>query len=171
MRRTDIELLGEDWSGRLSDLSEVPLNESAGIREDDLVIYVWRQVAATSRVGPLLEMRGNRTVKLTGRYSFRYDPPRTASTGANAAPRGDFHLFHGDEEIAAWDDQGVARHGYKRGHRLPQKAYRAIVSQYPGVHGLKGRLLELCQQAASEKRGSVLVDLNEELPRSDDAAS
>ncbi|TPG20867.1 hypothetical protein EAH87_05765 [Sphingomonas koreensis] len=158
---SEIELLGKDWTGAFSDLSSEPLNEALNPSGDDLIIYVWGSEPSSTRAGSILEMLGNRTVKLTGRYRFRYDPPRSASTGASAAPKGDFHLYQGDVEIAAWDATGKARHGFQAGHRLPKKAYDAIVAQHPGVHGLKGRMLECCIVAVSNHDGSMMINLNE----------
>ena len=170
VKRSEIELLGDNWAGTFFELPSEPLNEAVLKRGDDLIIYVWRSETPEGRVGPLLEMLGNRTVKLTGRYRFRYDPPRTASSGATEAPKGDFHLYQGDVEIAAWDDTGKARHGFDAGHRLPKEAYDAIVARHPGVHGLKGRVLEHCVMAISHDEDTVSIDLNE-ADQSTDASS
>ncbi len=167
MRRIEIELLGANWAGVLTEQPTALLNEAVDA-DDDLCIYVWCSDVSPTKAGLLLEMLGNKTVKLTGRYRFRYDPPRTASGGTGAAPRGDFHLYQGDDEIAAWDDQGKARHGYKPGHKLPKKAYDTIVSRYPNVHGLNGRLLEMCRQALASGAVDVLVNLNEAKPYESD---
>lgn len=158
---SEIELLGEDWAGTFSELKSEQLNEAVLERGNDLIIYVWQSVTPERRVGPLFEMLGNRTVKLTGQYRFRYDPPRSASTGATTALRGDFHLYQGDVEIAAWDDTGKARHGFEAGHRLPKKAYDAIVARHPGVHGLKGRVLEHCLMAISHDEDTVSINLDQ----------
>jgi len=161
VRLSEIELCGEDLPGNFSAMTSESLNEAVLGCRDDLIIYVWQSEAPKGLVGPILEMLGNRTVQLTGRYRFRYDPPRTSSTGATAGPRGDFHLYQGDVEIAAWDDTGKARHGFEAGHRLPKKAYDAIVVRHPGVHGLKGRVLEHCVMAISHGEKTVSIDLVE----------
>lgn len=157
MRLSEIELRGEDIPGVLTDLTHVPLNESTEREETDLFIVVWSRRRAEPRPIVLLEILGNNTVKLTGKYRFRYDPGRTASTGAHHAPQGDFHLYDGDKEIAAWDTQGQARHGFQAGHRLPKRAYDAIVARHPNVNGLKGRVLECCIEAI--ENGEIIFEL------------
>lgn len=164
---SEIDLRGEDWPGTLVDMAAVPLTESAEEATEFTDIYLWDAAPSTTKAGSLLEMVGNKTVKLIGRYRFRYDPPRTASTGAGVAPKGDFHLLLGNEEIAAWDAEGKARHGFKPGHRLPKKAFDAIVRQHPGVHGLKGRVLEHCLQALAAGDASFRIDLSEDAPEDD----
>ncbi|SEL78884.1 hypothetical protein SAMN05216382_2644 [Sphingomonas palmae] len=162
VKRVEIELLGEDWPGTLDERGSSVLNEAVEKDADELRIFVWSEEPSLSRAGIFLnEAVGNRTVKLTGQYSFRYDPPRSASTGAGQVPRGDLHLYSGDVEIAAWDTTGKARHGFPSGHKLPKKAYDAIVSKYPDLHGLKGRLLEDCARAIASGRQSVSVNINE----------
>lgn len=160
--RTEIELFGEDWSGELVERPIALLNESAEQGADELSIFLWTEEPGAREIGALLEAIGNRTVKLVGQYSFRYDPPRTASTGADQAPRGDCHLFKGGVEVAAWDTSGKARHGFKAGQRLPKKAYDAIVAKYPDVHGLRGRLLENCRQALAAGSLTVTISLLED---------
>lgn len=163
VRLVEIELKGEDWPGSLTESNFGLLNESADGTVYDLRIFVWTDDSSSSRAGNLLEHIGNRTVKLTGQYSFRYDPPRTSSTGSGQAPRGDFHLYSGGHEIAAWDDTGKARHGFSTGHKLPKKAYDALVSKYPDMHGLKGRLLESCSKAVTAGEASISFSLDDDL--------
>lgn len=162
VRQVEIELQGEDWSGCLTKRDVGMLSESVENTADDLRIFIWTDDLSPSKTGKLLEAIGNRTVKLTGQYNFRYDPPRTASTGSGQTPRGDFHLYNGDHEIAAWDDAGKARHGFAAGHKLPKKAYDALVSQYPDLHGLKGRLLESCSRAITAGTASVSFSLGDD---------
>lgn len=158
----EIELRGEDWPGLLTKRAVGVLNEAAEDTADDLRIFIWADDLSSSKAGKLLESIGNRTVKLTGQYSFRYDPPRTASTGRGQTPRGDFHLYSGGHEVAAWDDAGKARHGFSAGHKLPKKAFDALVSQYPNMHGLKGRLLESCSNAITAGTASVSFSLDDD---------
>lgn len=161
--RAEIELLGEDFPGKLveNEPGKVVLSESIDSTLEELRIYVWTSEHSTTRAGALLEVIGNKTVKLTGQYSFRYDPPRTASTGSGQAPKGDFHLYSGDVEIAAWDSESKARHGFTAGTKLPKKAYDALIAKYPGMHGLKGRLLEHCETAVSQAKTSFSIALDE----------
>ena len=162
VRLVEIELQGEDWPGSFTEHAVGVLNEAVEGTADDLRIFVWTDDLSSSRAGKLLEAIGNRTVKLIGQYSFRYDPPRTASTGSGQTPRGDFHLYSGGEEIAAWDDAGKARHSFSAGHKLPKKAFDALVSQYPDMHGLKGRLLENCSKAIAACKASVSFSLDDD---------
>lgn len=83
VRRVETDLLGEDWPGTLEEHESRLLNEAVEEDADELHIFVWSEEPSLSRAGIFLnEAIGNRTVKLTGQYSFRYDPPRSASTGA-----------------------------------------------------------------------------------------
>jgi len=155
MRLSELTLLGDDVAGSLYQrrLDEAAVDPASNMLE----IFVWTDAPSATRAGRLLEAIGNKTVRLTGRYSFRYDPPRTASTGAGQTFRADFHLYDGGVEIAAWDDMGKGRHGFPAGTRLPRKAYDALIAKYPDAHGLRGRVLEQLTQAAIN--GQTTVEL------------
>jgi hypothetical protein len=108
---------------------------------DCLRIFVWR-APADPLANTIAEVTGNKTIHLTGQYYFRYDPPRTASSGADAVPKGDWHLFDKSGEIAAWDSTSKARHGFPAGTKIPNRAYDELMRRYPDCCGLTGKVLE-----------------------------
>ena len=55
---------------------------------DCLRIFVWTFPWSDPLVNTITEVTGNKTIHLTGQYYFRYDPPRTASSGAGEVPKG-----------------------------------------------------------------------------------
>jgi hypothetical protein len=122
-----------------AELVEVALGDPFPI-DADLRIFVWSE----GKSGPLVltEVVGNKNIKLVAQYTVRYDSPRSASTGRQQTPKGDWHLFDKSKEIAAWDSEGLARHGFAQGTKIPKKAYDALIKKHPSAVGLKGRLLE-----------------------------
>lgn len=131
-------------------LLPVPLGEIDESPMSVGMVYVWSQSDDhTPRL--LTEAIGNRTVHLTGQYSVRYDPPRAASTGAGNKMKGDWHLFDGSGEIAAWDTDSKARHGFPPGTKLPRSAYKELIRQHGRLTGLKGRILEDASQAVAKR--------------------
>jgi hypothetical protein len=126
-------------SSENAELIEVPVGEPFPAEADNgLKIYVWGDAGK----GTLVETVGNKTIHLTKQYYTRYDPPRTGSTGSQQTPKGDWHLYDGRTEIAAWDSEGKARHGFAPGTKIPGKAYKALQDKHPNAHGLKGGVLE-----------------------------
>jgi hypothetical protein len=130
-------------------LSETPLHLNLtriGDEDGQYVsrIYIWEEGPGSR--GFLIEgPTANKTVHLIGQYYFRYDPPRTSSTGSGQEPVADYHLYRGKGEIAAWNDQGHARHGFPSGTKLPKKAFDTLMQKYPGCCGITGRVLEHLQ--------------------------
>ena len=108
--------------------------------EAGLKIFVWSEGDSGPTV--LTEVVGNKTVHVVGQYYARYDPPRSASTPSQQTPKGDWHLYDKRSEIAAWDSEGKARHGFAAGTKIPKKVYDELMTRHPNAIGLKGRLLE-----------------------------
>jgi hypothetical protein len=138
-RTEEDRILPKSYKG--ATLIEVPPGEEFP-PDAEMRIFVWTD--ADDKKGPqrLVEVKGNATLKLRGQYYYRYDPPRTASTGSEMTPQGDWHLYNGNKEIAAWDDQGKARHGFAPGTKIPNKAWKELQRLHPNAKGLKGQVLE-----------------------------
>lgn len=136
-------LPGSVFSGELETIS-IHLNLARVVDDEAYYgsrIYIWEE-GRGSRTFLIEGPAGNKTMHLVGQYYFRYDPPRTASTGSGQEPMADYHLYRNNAEIAAWNEQGQPRHGFSTGTKLPKKAYDALMQKYPGCCGIKGRVLE-----------------------------
>ncbi|WP_312597044.1 hypothetical protein [Brevundimonas sp.] len=161
MLKTFKEFIG--WSK--VKLLPVPLGE---IDESPLsigIVYVWSEHdGQASRL--LTEAIGNRKMHLIGQYSVRYDPPRAASTGAGKKMKGDWHLFDHSGEIAAWDTDSKARHGFPAGTKIPRPAYKELIRKHGSLTGLKGRILEDVSQAVAGKQSKppTVADLSAAFP-------
>lgn len=144
------------------DLFEVPINEDASKRGgvDYEVFYVWEPVHSDPVAKTYLtEVKGNTNLKLTGKYVYRYDPPRAASTGEGQTPMGDHHLFSGKQEIAAWNDAGKARHGFPSGTKIPKKAYRQLKDLIGDANLPPNGVLEQLHAAVTKKQFLVEVPI------------
>lgn len=136
MRFSEISDAGKEDEENEGSLIEIPVDTDPSFLrlDDDEVIYIWKlDVGEKDRKVPLNEVKGNVKLHLVAQYYYRYDPPRTSSTGSAQTPQGDHHLFKGNVEIAAWNDSGKARHGFEPGTKIPNKALRHLKQQFGDV--------------------------------------
>ena len=128
---------------------------------DCLKIFVWSSRSSDPLMHSIVEITGNKTIHLIAQYYYRYDPPRSASTGATEVPKGDWHLFDKSAEIAAWDSTSKARHGFSAGTKIPNKAYNELKRRFPDCCGLNGKVLEQIEHQRGGHGRVLLVEQGE----------
>tara|TARA_R110000868_G_scaffold354513_2_gene615809 strand:- start:526 stop:1017 length:492 start_codon:yes stop_codon:yes gene_type:complete len=141
-------------------LMKVPLDvdpRSSKYANEEFV-YIW-DVRRDEKDGKarIDEVKGNVNLHLVAKYYYRYDPPRTASTGGAQTPQGDHHLFKGGVEIAAWNDSGKARHGFESGTKIPNKALKHLQKKFGDVRTPPNGILE--QLVRGVESGKLLVEV------------
>ena len=149
-------------AGEGGELIEVPIGTDFDTVASPLDerIYIW-SLPKTDNLGRtyLVEVKGNSNLHLTKQYYYRYDPPRTASTGKGKSPQGDHHVFDGKELVAAWTDEGTARHGFSAGDRIPNKAFKALQKKFPDAKVPPNGILEQVQKQF-HNRAILLENIN-----------
>lgn len=154
------EIISGVESDNNGELIEVPLDSDphALTKEGDHVIYIWAEIKY-DEIGRtyLTEVKGNTNLHVIAKYYYRYDPPRTASTGSGQVPQGDHHLFNNGVEIAAWNDAGKARHGFEPGTKIPNKALNHLQQKFGGVSLPPDGVLE--QLIKGVAQGKLLLEV------------